>query len=250
MPRVITGFLLSIGLCLLLFSLCMPYFTDQQKANSLWQNSANISKDEYYKQEARLRTNKVTLMDIGTGLVVFSATILLFLKKQKAYNWSDIRRLRSASSPEIFLFANVACLLYIIGTIWYYSFRDLRHDYPPMADTIAIPMSSQIVVSIIMIVPINAFLLFATLKSNLPSSIFVKVARPNIASILWEVLFSFLLLLNFLLLLAFVLDGDHFSIVVALVFTYVLLSLRAGQISRYNAEIVNPQIAKDNSAIL
>jgi len=44
--------------------------------------------------------------------------------------------------------------------------------------------------------------------------------------------FGFWLLLNLLCLIGFVTDGDHFSIPVNLFFTFILLTLRAGQMSR------------------
>jgi len=57
-----------------------------------------------------------------------------------------------------------------------------------------------------------------------------KYSRPTI---LWEFLFGFGFLVNLLCFVGFVVDGDHFAIPVNLFFTYILLNLRAGQISKY-----------------
>jgi len=99
--------------------------------------------------------------------------------------------------------------------------------------SIGIPIFTQVSLLLFLLIPLNIFILLTTLKTNLPTRLFVK-ANPYVKpAILWDVFFGFWLLINFLCFVAFVADGDHISIFVNLFFTFLLLNLRAGQISKY-----------------
>ena len=76
-PRLITILTFVIGLGLS-YSLTLPYYKDQKAADDLLNRSYDIDKQEYYKQEAELRTSKTRFMDLGTGIAIASGTILLF----------------------------------------------------------------------------------------------------------------------------------------------------------------------------
>jgi hypothetical protein len=231
-PRLLTILILIIGISLFSYSLTLPYYKDQKLADDLIGNSYNMDKSVYYKKEAALRTNKITLMDLGSGLVIASATILLFLIFTKVKTFKDFKNNKTLTKTEIFIWANLVWLILVPGTYWYYIFRSGRGDYPPFADSIGIPLMTQIPFYFLVLIPLNLFILLTTINTNLPTQVFVRPNYDNRTTILWELFFVFWLFINMLCLVSFVTDGDHFSIPVNLFFTFLLLTLRAGQLSK------------------
>lgn len=236
-PRLITILVLLIGLVLFSYSLTLPYYKDQKLADELNGNTHTIEKSDYYKKEAELRTDKVAFMDLGSGLSIASATILLYLLLNNVKTYNDLKNRMTLTKTATFLWANLVWLVLLPGTYWYYMFRSARGDYPPFADSVGIPIMTQIPFLLFLLIPLNLFLLLTTVKTNLPARIFIKPAKYNIETILWELFFGFWLLINLFCFLGFVVDGDHFSIPVNLFFTFILLTLRAGQISRYEQTV-------------
>ena len=232
-PRLITILTLLIGLGLFSYSLTLPYYKDQKSADDLIGNSYDMDKSDYYKKEAERRTNKVTFMDVGSGLAIASTTILLFLIFTNVKTFKDFKNNQTLTKTATFIWANLVWLILLPGTYWYYMFRGGRGDYPPFADSIGIPIMTQIPFYLFLLIPLNIFILLTTLKTNLPTTLFIKPYKYKRATILWEIFFGFWLLINLLCLYGFVVDGDHFSIPVNLFFTFILLTLRAGQISKY-----------------
>lgn len=223
-----------MGLGLFIYSLTLPYYRNQKAADNLLNNSYNINfnKDGYYKKEAELRTDKTTLMDLGSGLAIASVVILSFLFLTKTKILSDLKKIKTLNKWTVFISANLVWLVLIPGTYWYYMFRGGRGDYPPFADSIGIPIMTQIPVYLFLLIPMNIFLLLTTIKTNLPTQLFSKANYYNRQNIFWEIFFGFWLLINILCFVAFVADGDHSSILVNLFFTFILLTLRAGQITK------------------
>lgn len=241
-PRLITIVILIIGLGLFSYSLTLPYYKDQKSADDLVVNSYNIDKSDYYKEEAELRTNKVTFMDLGSGIVIASVTILLYLIFTKVKTFKDFKNNKTLTKTATLILANLVWLILLPGTYWYYIFRSGRGDYPPFADSIGIPLMTQIPFYLFLLIPLNIFILLTTIKAHLPTRIFIRPNNYNKTTILWEIFFGFWLLINILCLVSFVTDGDHFLIPVNLFFTFILLTLRAGQISKYKQ-------AKENTSL-
>jgi hypothetical protein len=231
--RLITILTFIVGVGLLSYSLTLPYYKNQEAADNLLNNAYEIDKQEYYKKEAEIRTRKTTFMDLGAGIGIASLTILIFLILTKSNNFSDLKNIMTLNKLAIFISANLVWLLLLPGTFWYYMFRGGRGDYPPFADSIGIPLMAQIPFLLFMLIPLNLFLFLTSIKTNLPTRLFARVEKYSRPTILWEIFFGFWLLLNLLCFVLFVADGDHFSIPVNLFFTYLLLNLRAGQISKY-----------------
>ncbi|WP_131555234.1 hypothetical protein [Sphingobacterium deserti] len=171
-------------------------------------------------------------MDLGSGLAIASMTILLFLIFTKVKTFNDFKNNRTPTKTAVFIYANIVWLLLLPGTCWYYIFRGERGYYPPFADSIGIPLMTQISFYLLLLIPLNIFILLTTLKTKLPTKLFIKPVQYSRTTILWEIFFAFWLLINLLCLIGFVIDGDHFSIPVNLFFTFILLTLRAGQMSR------------------
>jgi hypothetical protein len=232
-PRLIISLTFIIGLLLFFYSLSLPIYKDQKAADELLNNSDKIDKQEYYKRDAELRTSKTTFMDLGAGIAIASGTILFFLLLTKTKTFRDFKNLKTFNKLTLFISANLVWLFLIPGTFWYYTFRGARGDYPPFADSIAIPIFTQIPLLLFLLFPLNVFILLTTINTNLPTKLFVSADTYNRPAILWELFFGFWLLINLSCFVAFVADGDHISILVNLFFTYILMTLRAGQISKY-----------------
>lgn len=235
-PRVIVILTFLIGLGLLSYSLTQPYYKDQEAGDHLIGGSDKYSKADYYKKDAELRTDKVRFMNVGMGLCTASLSMFLFLFLSGVTKFSDFLKLKSIKKIPLYIATNLVWLAMIPGTFWYYSFRAGRGDYPPFADSIGIPIYDQVQLCMFLIIPLNIFIFLATIRSNLPTHIFIKATYHKLPVILWEVFFGLLLVINIICFIAFVADGDHFSIPINLFFSYVLLALRAGQISRWRVE--------------
>jgi hypothetical protein len=85
-----------------------------------------------------------------------------------------------------------------------------------------------------LLIPLNIFILLTTIKTNLPTTLFIKPSSYNKATVLWEIFFGFWLFINMLCLVGLVADGGHFSIPVNLFFAFILLTLRAGKLANMN----------------
>lgn len=224
--------ILIFGLGLLIYSLTLPYYSNQQKADELMTGAYSLDKDEYYKVEGALRTNKIKLMDFGAGLAVASATVLGFLLIFKVKQRSDLIELKTMNKIMVLVSSNLIWLLLIPGTYWYYTFRAGRGDYPPFADSIGIPLMTEIPFFLVAMIPLNLFLIVIIYRAKLPTTLFIFSDKRELPIILTELFFGFWLVLTVFVLLSFIYDGDHVSIFVTIFFTYILLTLRAGRISR------------------
>ena len=176
-------------------------------------------------------------MDLGAGLSIASGVILLFIIGYKIRELSDLKRVKSLNRVGVVITSNLVWLLLIPGPYWYYFFRGARGDSPPFADSISSPIFTQIPVYLYVLIPMNIFVFLALIKSNLPTKIFIKAAHYSKEMIFWEIFFGFWIAVNTLFMLSFVTDGDHVSICVNLFFLYLLLTLRAGQISKSTTQL-------------
>lgn len=228
---VILAFITGLGL--LYYSQTLLYYKDPNAANILHFNVENIDKQDFDRQEAELRTNKIPLLGLGVGLATASAAILLLLFLTKSRKIADFKHTNTFSRRMIFLISNLVWFLFIPGRFWYYDFRYLRGDFPPNADSIGIPILSESIMLLFLLIPLNIFLFLTTVKAHLPTRLWVRADKYSISAVLWEIFFGFWLIVNLLYSLNFALHSDIYSIPVNLFFTFVLLNLRAGQISKY-----------------
>ena len=188
-----------------------------------------ITKDVYYAEVAKLTTPKNKLMDFGSGLAVFSAMMLAFLFATKTATWGDFMKHSTKKKPFYYIASNIALLLLILGSFWYYSYRGARGDYPMFADSIGIPIFSEALAMFIMLIPMNLFLLLALTQSKMPAQLLYWLKHHHTRGVVWEVVFGLCLLLNVICLVASIFGGDHVSVIVNAFYIYVILSLRAGK---------------------
>lgn len=176
-----------------------------------------------------------TRLDMGSGLVVFSVLMLVFLFASKTVAWVDFMKLSTKKKPFYYIVSNLALLLLIPGSIWYYSYRGARGDYPSYADSIGLPIANEALAILILLIPMNLFLLLALIRSQLPAQLLYRPERHHARAVVWEIVFGLCLLLDLVFLAESIIVGDHVSIVVNACFVYILLSLRAGKMQYLDA---------------
>jgi hypothetical protein len=232
-PKTISCGLLIIGIVLLFYSWTIPKYTDDNKYQELNDRfyQGTLAKDTYFQEIAEISTNKMFIMDIGNGIVSFSLVCLAALFISKIDRWGDFKNVITQNKLRIFILSNMVWLLMIQGTFLYYYYRGGRGDYSPFADAISIPILQQAIFFLLMLIPLNLFLLVSLKKSKLPTNLFLRPSIYKKTHILWEILFDILLFLNIINLILFIVDGDHISILVSMFFIYLLLSIRAGKIN-------------------
>lgn len=250
--RVITLCLLLIGIVIFAYSLSLPYYKNNKAPE--FTTPPLEDTDEYYtfireynKYEKTHRTNKVDLMDFGLGLCVIAISFLAFLIVTKTEEISDFKNIKTPSITGIFSGANVAWLFTLVGTYWYYNFMAMRGIYPPFPDSTSIAISEEVTFFMFLFIPLNIFILFCIAATNLPAPLFIKVNRYNVGLILLEALFGFLMFINLFCFIIELIFGHHFLIAVSMYFVYVILSLRAGMVNRYNT---NDSLAIEETSTL
>lgn len=235
--RIIFLIGLIVGEGLFLYSMTLDYYNDKVAADKLISNSYNMTESDYYKKDAELRTNKIILMDLGSGIAIASFVIVVFFVFKKVKTLSDLTKIKSINKIGILIYSNLSWLIFIPSTYWYYLFRFRRGDYPPLAYSLgALDIIYTILLPLVFLLPLNFFLVLTLIKSNIPTRIFIKADNYNIRIILWEIFFDFWLLISLYLFVIAVANGEHISIPPNLFFIYILLTLRAGQIGKLNKE--------------
>lgn len=170
-------------------------------------------------------------MDTGSGLMIASLFVFFFLLITNTRTFQDLKKVKTLKKWPLLISANLVWLIMVPGTYWYYMFRQVRGDYPPFADSIGIPLFTTIPFLLFMLIPLNVFLIMTIVPSVLPTNLFILPFKYDFKLILIEILFGLLLCFNTLLFIGFILDGDHFAIVVNLYYSIVLLTIRAGLIN-------------------
>lgn len=232
-PKILFFLLLIVGVFMLSLSLRMPKYSETEEYGVLNEKYYNGEiNEEKYCEELYKNKRRNSMMDTGNGLIVFSAFILLFLYVKKINRWYDFLKLKAIKNVGLICLSNIMLLLEIPGSFLYYSIRLSRSDYPPFSDSIGIPIFSTMIMCIFGIIPLNIFLFLALRKSDSKTSLLLKYAKDK-GYIAWECLFCLFLSLQIIRLVTSVIDGDHSSIVISMVFIYILLSLRAGKINYY-----------------
>lgn len=231
-PTFLAVLLMVLGAAMLAYGMTLPYHGNQSTVNQLMINGGTINKKEYYAQEAAFRTSKTTYLDAGSGLLVVAIMLLVFVRTKRMTSFTDLAKLHTLPWWGILLVANVAWLLLIPGTYWYYSYRAMRGDFPPFADSIGIPISIETELFLKMIFPLNVLIVFSMIKSILPAPLLARPVRYDTWAVGWEMIFGITLLCSLLLLGIFIVDGDHISIISFNVLNYLLFSLRAGRMQQ------------------
>ena len=220
-------------------------------------NLANITGLSYYE------VNFIIFI-IVYPFLLFASPVLYIIQKSRLNtikiksrttvgisNFYSFKNIKTFNKRKIFVSANLAWLLVIgLGTLRvflestnYCTYHQLRGDYPTDADSISIPIFREtfftFLILSILIILLNIFIFLTTFKANLPTKLFVKADNYNRLAISWELFFGFWLLVNILFFINWFWKAYFIESIVTLFFTFILLSLRAGQISKYKQTCEN-----------
>lgn len=154
-------------------------------------------------------------------------------------------QIKSFTKSQIYLYVNLAWVLMIAietvrtynESVKYYTTHQLRGDYPPEADSIAIPIFEDtffvlaFLSTILMI--INIILFITTRKGIFPSPLFILPKNYNGIRIFSELFLGLAIFVAVLLFLYIEWIGFHFQGIIILFLGFMLLHIRAGHMSKH-----------------
>ena len=105
-PKILFFLMLIVGLFMLFLSLRMPKYSETKEYEVLNEKYYNgeISEEKYCEE---LYDNINPIMDIGNGLIVSSAFILLFLYVKRINRWHDFLKLKAMKKVGIVCLSNI-----------------------------------------------------------------------------------------------------------------------------------------------
>lgn len=125
----------------------------------------------------------------------------------------------------------------------YYEYHLSRGDYPPEADSISIPIFPEtffaFLILTVLLIFLNFFIFLTTFKTNLPTKLFIRADFFNIPVVIWELFFRFGLTITVFFFFYWFWSGYYIEDLITLFFTFIVLNLRAGQISKYKQTTQN-----------
>lgn len=228
--------ILFIGICLFTYSLHVNKITENNLSELQILFSENkITLDEFndlYEETVSLRTR---ISNIANGLLTLSIFGFIFCKILGVKQISDFKGVRTLSKLNVFILSNVLWALFLLGSWFFYVYRLWRGDYSPYKDSIMIGIEIVNITYFFWLIPLNLFYLLFLSQTELPTVMGVKLSTPKTLKI--KILFLILwvvVLFKFLGLISAIWGGDHFVIVGSIGFIYILFSIRAGVINKYN----------------
>ena len=220
-------------------------------------NLANITDLSYYE------VNFIIFIIIYPLLLIITPTLYVIQKLRlhiiknptiattRTESKTYFNNIRTFNKRKIFITVNLAWLFIIaLGTsrllsesTKYYKYHLSRGDYTPEADSISIPIFREtffafLILSILLIF-LNIFIFLTTRKTNLPTKLFIKADFFIVPVVLWELFFGFWLATSLFFFFYWFWIGYYIEGLITLFFTFILLNLRAGQVSKYKQTIEN-----------
>ncbi|TGE04536.1 hypothetical protein [Hymenobacter fodinae] len=191
----------------------------------------------YYKNEKALRTNRNELLDAGSGIAIASITLWLFVVGKGLRAVAQLRQLRTPNKRQFFIWFNTGWVVLFAALHWYYHYRGVRGDFPPFADSIGIPLYYGTIGLLVFWPVLNLLWLLVLWPVQLGGHLLVKPLAYTWQSVLVEGLCGVWLLIVGLYSISTIIDGDHLTIPVVLLFIYLLLVLRAGHLQAFNQKL-------------
>jgi hypothetical protein len=223
-------------------------------------NLANITGLSYYE------VNFVIFIVIYPLLVIITPTFFVIQKLRlrtiKNHTISMTKRdtknsfnyIKTFNKRNIFISANIAWIFIIVlGTsraliesTHYYGYHlSLSDDGLIPIDTISLIFDETHFVFLILstlLIFLNIFILLTTRKTNLPTKLFIKADFFIGPVVLWELFFGLCLAISLFLFFYWFWIEYYFEGLITLYFTFILLNLRAGQISKYKKTTENASL--------
>ncbi len=227
--------ILFIGICLFAYSLHINKITENNLSElQILFDENKITLDGYNNQYEKTVSLRTRISDIANGLLTFSVFGLIFCKILKVEQISDFKGIKTLNKLNIFILSNVLWVLFLLGSYYYYYYRLWRGDYSPYKDSIMIEIEISIITYFFWLIPLNLFYLLFLSQTKLPTIIGVKLSKQETIKI--KILFLILwmiILFEFLSLISAIWGGDLFSIILSIIYIYILFSIRAGIINKH-----------------
>jgi hypothetical protein len=218
----IPAVLLALGLFLVAIYADAPRMLRED-----WQTAVREGdSDSYYREFDRNLTPQARRFDLGAGLASVSASLIALLATTGSWSLPRIRVLRTPRSRwRVFLLSNLTWTYFMWAAMRLLVLRQQRDEFPPWADSIAIPMVGIEMSALVGLVVINLGLMVYLHNAKLPVPMW---ARPRtveawvlnvgvalgLVGCMWAVFDAIHL-------------GDAFEPPAVVVFTYLLLVARA-----------------------
>ncbi len=169
--RVQIGAILITGIILWIVGFWMPVYTDMEApfriSNELQDSPREVRFKEWHLRLAAYETPHKRLTDLGRGLIAFGLGSILAWGIETIY-----RRLNHKTRLPFFVVAWLALwAIQIPLSVWYYTIRQHRFDYPVWGDSIAIPIASGAVGSMVGALLSILLILVLMFRRNLPSTL-------------------------------------------------------------------------------
>ena len=165
------------GAGLLPYAVSLPLYTDatapERLSGELEKQPSEIRSEEWYLRLATYETPRKRLADLGRGLLAAGAGLLVAARICRLYDQAPRRR----TAWAVFLSWVALWALRIPLSMWYYGLRQYRFDYPPWADSIAIPVASESITWIVGALLSSLVLWLLLWRHPLPEKI--ELARPG-----------------------------------------------------------------------
>ena len=194
-----------------------------------------ITLSEYNDKYEETNALYVRISNLANGFLTFSIFGFIFCKILGVKQISDFKGVRTLSKLNVFILSNVLWALFLLGSWFFYVYRLWRGDYSPYKDSIMIGIEIVNITYFFWLIPLNLFYLLFLSQTELPTVMGVKLSTPKTLKI--KILFLILwvvVLFKFLGLISAIWGGDHFVIVGSIGYIYILFSIRAGVINKYN----------------
>ncbi len=194
-----------------------------------------ITLSEYNDKYEETNALSVRISNLANGFLTLSIFGFIFCKILGVKQISDFKGVRTLSKLNVFILSNVLWALFLLGSWFFYVYRLWRGDYSPYKDSIMIGIEIVNITYFFWLIPLNLFYLLFLSQTELPTVMGVKLSTPKTLKI--KILFLILwvvVLFKFLGLISAIWGGDHFVIVGSIGYIYILFSIRAGVINKYN----------------
>jgi hypothetical protein len=162
---------LLTGLILVAFGASSP-----RMLNPDWQLAVKEGdSDSYFREFERNLSPQARRYDLGVGLASAGASMLVLIAVTRS--WS-VQRLRTLKTPRrrwpVVILSNAAWFYYIWATTQYLILQARRDEFPPWADSIAIPMAGLGMSLIFGFIVINIGLAVYLYGAKLPASMWTR----------------------------------------------------------------------------
>jgi hypothetical protein len=163
---IVPTLLLLVGLALVTLNSDAPRMVRSDWAAQVKEGDS----DAYFRAYDENISPRARLFDLGAGLAGLSASLIALLLVTRAWSIARVRALHTPRSRAlIFVLFNVSWICYAWGATRFIAMQLRRDEFPPWADSIAMPIAGILVFAGIGLIVINAALIVYLHGAKLPA---------------------------------------------------------------------------------